>query len=350
MAEKSIGQDQYSTMRTSLVLTLVCYTDSFPSHWFQPIGASKFLLISPSCNSNSNHNNKVQAVHQQSLIFPTKTTESSSLNLETKDGTQGEGSEYDFLSSLDESIYGTAFVKRLYDLQAFREKFGHCRVPKRYAPNKTLGNFVNKTRQMYRKYNERKKSSMTPERIEVLNLMGFDWGTERIKPNVSESSGMTLAWKEKLKEFKRYKETHGDAKIPSSSSLARWCVRQRREYQHLNMGEKSSMTEEKIAALKSVNFDFDPSETTWNLRIQQLMDYKKQYGDCMVPAQYEANPQLGRWVNTQRKYYKLYEDGLSSRISAKRIKQLNSLDFCWSKWDNIWFNDSFLCKELSSKL
>jgi hypothetical protein len=61
--------------------------------------------------------------------------------------------------------------------------------------------------------------------------------------------------------------------------------------------------------------------------------------DRKVPVQYKANPQLGRWVNTQRKYYKLYQEGLPSRITAKRIKQLNELDFAWSRWDNIWSDD-----------
>lgn len=120
---------------------------------------------------------------------------------------------------------------------------------------------------------------MTPERINVLNEMGFDWGSEKIiKSSIYDSSGMSLAWKEKLNELK----THGDGKVPSSSPLGSWCIRQRREYLDMKEGVKSSMTEEKIAALKSVNFDFSPSETTWNLRIKQLMDYKGIFGDCMV--------------------------------------------------------------------
>lgn len=33
----------------------------------------------------------------------------------------------------------------------------------------------------------------------------------------------------------------------------------------------------------------------WNERFEELLEYKKQHGDCNVPGRYKANPTLGRW-------------------------------------------------------
>lgn len=40
----------------------------------------------------------------------------------------------------------------------------------------------------------------------------------------------------------------------------------------------------------------------WHQMYAELLDYKKMYGDCMVPRSFQPNPKLGRWVNTQRAY------------------------------------------------
>ena len=45
----------------------------------------------------------------------------------------------EFLDSLDTQIYGKAFIERLRDLQEYKNKYGTCHVPKRYAGNPTLG-------------------------------------------------------------------------------------------------------------------------------------------------------------------------------------------------------------------
>ena len=50
-----------------------------------------------------------------------------------------EGQEHDFLSSLNEYVYGSSFLQRLHELQDFKDIHGHCRVPQRYELNKKLG-------------------------------------------------------------------------------------------------------------------------------------------------------------------------------------------------------------------
>ena len=46
---------------------------------------------------------------------------------------------------------GIAFAQKLNELEEFQRENGHCLVPKRYSINPSLGNWVNKQRQNYRR-------------------------------------------------------------------------------------------------------------------------------------------------------------------------------------------------------
>jgi hypothetical protein len=41
-------------------------------------------------------------------------------------------------------------------------------------------------------------------------------------------------------------------------------------------------------------------DDTWKIRFNDLVAYKKQYGDCLVPKKSHSHPQLGIWVMNQR--------------------------------------------------
>ena len=53
------------------------------------------------------------------------------------------------------------------------------------------------------------------------------------------------------------------------------------------------MTEERIRELEIVEFEWETSASIWNVRFQQLCAFKAQFGHCLVPQQYTANPKLG---------------------------------------------------------
>jgi len=55
---------------------------------------------------------------------------------------------------------GSAFTQKLTELEEYKKKHGNCLVPRRYEENPSLGNFVNKQRQSYRKFLMGEKSSM----------------------------------------------------------------------------------------------------------------------------------------------------------------------------------------------
>jgi len=293
-----------------------------------------------------------------------------------------------FLSSLDVQLHGHALINKIHDLLEYKNIHGSCSVPKRYKNNPALGNWVNKTRQMYRKYKENKASSMTPERIQLLDQIGFIWSGAKVThfqefqhsndhdninkysngndiilnrnvhdQNQKEGKGQPMIYYNynnqnshsdqlwmyqyhKLLEYcnQQKKNENNNDHTPSltHTKLGAWVGRQRIEYQKHVLGEKSTMSKERIKLLEEIGFDWSPRATNWNLRVRELKEYKKQNGNCLVPIQYDKNPKLGRWVSTQRKFYKQYQNGDTARITKERIKQLDDIGFAWNRWESNW--------------
>ena len=87
------------------------------------------------------------------------------------------------------------------------------------------------------------------------------------------------------------------------------------------------MTPERVQALQYVGFVWDANAAVWNECFEQLLEFKAQFGHCLVPQQYSANSKLGRWVANQRYTYKLYQEGTPCRMTAERVRKLESVGF-----------------------
>lgn len=77
-------------------------------------------------------------------------------------------------------------------------------------------------------------------------------------------------------------------------------------------------------------------DTKWLQSYNDLLQYKKEHGDCIVPRGYVFNPRLAVWVAEQRKQHKLRMDGRSSSISQQRIALLEEVDFAWNAQEAAW--------------
>lgn len=64
---------------------------------------------------------------------------------------------------------------RQEELREFKKSFGHCDVPHRYQPNQKLGWWVQTQRKQYKLLERGKRSTLTPERVAVLEELGFVW-------------------------------------------------------------------------------------------------------------------------------------------------------------------------------
>ena len=72
----------------------------------------------------------------------------------------------------------------------------------------------------------------------------------------------------------------------------------------------------------------------WENMFRALEAYRKEHGDCQVPANWKKNVQLGRWVAMQRYRHKIGE------LSKVYLARLTQIGFVWSPADKVW-NDMF---------
>jgi hypothetical protein len=95
---------------------------------------------------------------------------------------------------------------RMKQLADYKAEHGHLFIPIRFKPIPALGKFVHNTREQYKLYHRRltaggtgcgKKCSLTAERIEELQNLGFVWNTDRTQRETDE-------WMEKFTKLVRY--------------------------------------------------------------------------------------------------------------------------------------------------
>ena len=171
-----------------------------------------------------------------------------------------------------------------------------------------------------------KKSSMTEERIaKLVSIVGFQWNPKKD------------SWNETFRTLKTYKKKHGHCDVPynysKNPSLGRWVSQQRPAYMAFKAGKKSSMTEDMITKLESIDFKGNINLEKWHKMFQALKSYKKQNRHCDVPYNYSKNPTLGRWVSKQRQNYFSLKAGkkFKSKLTEEKIAKLASIGCSWAK-------------------
>jgi hypothetical protein len=211
----------------------------------------------------------------------------------------------------------TAWEDRLSELAEYRKIHGHCNVPFHFSENTKLGKWVGTQRTKYKLHREGKISSITPLRIEKLEILGFEWGIHK------------AVWEDRFSELADYCRIHGHCNDPQRHSknirLAKWVEKQRCQYKLKGEGKTSSMTNFRIHALEDLGFKW----SVWEDRLSQLADYRKIQGHCNVPYKCSENTKLAHWVTNQRKNYRLHADGKPSPMTLPRIQELESLGFEW---------------------
>ena len=196
----------------------------------------------------------------------------------------------------------------------YKNKHGHCRVPLNYADNPKLGRWVGHQRRMY------KKGKLDQDKIKRLEILGFVW-----KKVLGKSAD--IQWELMCQELINYRKAFGNCNVSSGymekQKLGRWVGTQRQ------LHRKGKLDSNRAELLEKVGFIWDTSASTWEEMFLELIDYKKQNGDCCVPAGYEVNPKLYNWVGTQKNLYK------RGRLSQNRIERLEELGFEWGTHSEI---------------
>jgi len=134
------------------------------------------------------------------------------------------------------------------ELTEFCEQYGHCLVPNSFPQNPALAQWVKRQRYQYKVKFLNKRSTMSDERVQALEEIGFVWDSHR------------AVWDERLQELLEYKRVKGHCNVPSRYSahqLAVWVKRQRRQYKFCTQDKPSSMTLERIHRLEAIGFEWD---------------------------------------------------------------------------------------------
>lgn len=142
-----------------------------------------------------------------------------------------------------------SWLKMFSQLLEFKEKHGHCLVPNRYEKNRSLGYWVSTQRHQYKLMKNNQASLMTPERMQLLESIGFAWVTR--DPNHDP-------WETNFFKLLEYMKQHGNCHIETKKSkLGSWASTQRVEYKRYIQGAHSRMTEKKIKMLEMIGFNWE---------------------------------------------------------------------------------------------
>jgi len=127
------------------------------------------------------------------------------------------------------------WMKMYQALTDFKQQFGHTRVPHQWEPNRQLAAWV------YRmKLN---KPELTPQKVELLNMINFDWQQRR---------KTVVSWELMYNRLLQFKHEYGHTRVPvkwaKDPKLGKWVSRMRHE--------KDNLYPERIASLNRIAFDW----------------------------------------------------------------------------------------------
>ena len=162
------------------------------------------------------------------------------------------------------------------------------------------------------------------EQVQLLDDIDFIWdGADFTRKRAQEQ------WLAKFHDLDEYKRKHGNFSQlkKHAPQLHRWI---RREIGRLaGEREETSMGKERIDLLESKGYRlsmFDeadeniPQKDQWMLNFNKMKRYKEAQGDCFVNVKHK---ELGKWVVSQRKQYKLRRQGKRSQMTDEQVQLLN---------------------------
>jgi hypothetical protein len=224
-------------------------------------------------------------------------------------------------SSSTHTVANTKYTKKrnkrwndmFHRLISYKNQHNSTSVPKKYAADPELGNWVNNQRWRC------KNNPISEYRVNLLNSIGFVW------------NALDNQWNEMFQRLVTYKnQRNGSTSVPqqygADIQLGRWVHWQRYSY------SIKMISVHQIDRLESIGFVWNARcalflDGKWMEAYDRLVAYKKQHKSTRVPRTYidENNDiPLGRWVSTQRT---AYNQGL---LLEKRKDLLNSIDFAWN--------------------
>jgi len=143
------------------------------------------------------------------------------------------------------------WMARFLELAEFKKKYGHTKVPHNFPDSPKLAEWQKFQRQQRKLFVKGKHSQLTPERVIMLEKIGFVWEA-RID-----------AWESHHENLRRFKEANGHIYVPVANTvLSQWVKRQRKQYKKYEKGQDSSLTSDRVDRLNRLGFIWDGRHLT----------------------------------------------------------------------------------------
>lgn len=196
--------------------------------------------------------------------------------------------------SLEEPAWYTFFSQ----FQKHLASFGTLDVDPHTNP--PLYEWVEEQRKMLKCEKEGQKGSISPERVLLLDALGFNWEGNQ-EPNYGVQAVAALAaanssisgtthdietFHLRLTQLEEYKSVNGHPNIPENykenPSLRKWIHEQRLLFRN------QSLPQDRVDALTAIGFDFTPADkkAAFETKIFHLKAYKALHGDLNIPRNY----------------------------------------------------------------
>lgn len=231
---------------------------------------------------------------------------------------------YEILQSISQEILKDGWEEYFQLAKEYFEEHGDLRVPikakARYITpnNKNLGNWISTQR------DNKKKGTLSEERINKLNSIGMIWDAH----DDFFYKMYALAVK--------YKSEHGNIQIPklyvteNGEKLGSWLSNLKFKHNCGKLNEHKTQLLEKLGIVwksydKSVNF-------SWDEWYELAKKYQKQFGDLNINAKYKTDEgeRLGFWLVRQRVAYK------EGKLTESKIQKLEELGIIWDPFETHW--------------
>jgi hypothetical protein len=228
------------------------------------------------------------------------------------------------------------FFDRVEKLRAYKEKHGHLNVRKK--EDKSLYEFCRTLM-----YARKGKGSyrLNDGRIAALDAIGFEWEDGVPKVDKAKKKDFFI----RVDELKAYKEKHGHLKVreKDDSSLYNFCynMRQARRDMISGKGTRRKLTEDRIAALDAIGFDWEVGASSsvykdFFSRVDELRVYKEKHGHLNI-RQKEDRSLYGFCVNVRKARAASKDNNLRKarkgkgtyRLDETRIAALDAIGFNW---------------------
>jgi hypothetical protein len=190
--------------------------------------------------------------------------------------------------------------QRFNELREFHERYGHFDVNPQNTEYPKLYSWTVKLR----------RTRPTPDRLAKLNSIGYDWDVEHKK--VEETS-----WDERLFQLKEYYRANGhfDVNYKENKSLYYW----------LNKLKNKEPTEERLAKLSSIGFQWEPTISSR----QKPLTWDDNFN--LFKAYVEANGNFKISSTKQKRLYTWLYNLKRNRPTNEQIEKLKSIGFDWEK-------------------